>query len=77
MREVVLRYEKVILYHLWGVFSVYGFTTPITGCKRKKKNCSREVPYNHYKRLRVECIYIHAANLTHTRKEVIVLSPAQ
>jgi hypothetical protein len=22
--------KKVILYHLWGVFSVYGFTTPIT-----------------------------------------------
>jgi hypothetical protein len=34
MKEVVLQYEQVILYHLWGVLSVYGFPTPITGLGR-------------------------------------------
>jgi hypothetical protein len=37
-------------------------------CKMKRKNYSREVPSNHCKRLRVECIYIHAANPAHARK---------
>jgi hypothetical protein len=43
--------------------------------QEEKKNCSREVPCNHCKRLRAEYVYIHAANPTHARKEVIVLSP--